>query len=69
MKVKKNIHTYCAVFLSITINLMPTTATAQITNQATYARMSEKDIQLQDKYVAVNPSWLRFFSEKKSGAY
>ncbi len=52
MKVKKNTHTYCAVFISITINLLPTVATAQITNQATYARMSEKDIQLQDKYVA-----------------
>ena len=52
MEVKKYIHAYCAFFISITLKLMPTAATAQITNQATYARMSEKDIQLQDKYVS-----------------
>ena len=52
MKVKQIIHTYCTVLVGITIFLAVPNATAQITNQATAARMSEKDIQLQDKYLA-----------------
>lgn len=52
MKIKENIHAYYSAFLGLTLNFMPFVATAQITNQATYARMSEKDIQLQDKYVS-----------------
>ena len=52
MEIKENIHAYYSAFLGLTLNFMPFVATAQITNQATYARMSEKDIQLQDKYVS-----------------
>ncbi len=43
---------YRIVLVGITLFLATATATAQITNQATAARMSEKDIQLQDKYLA-----------------
>jgi tetratricopeptide (TPR) repeat protein len=49
---KQLINNTCAVFLGCTMTFTASTAIAQITNQATYARISEKEIQLQEKYMA-----------------
>lgn len=52
MKITQITYAYCVVILIATMTLATENATAQITDQATYARMTEKDIQLQDKYLA-----------------
>ncbi len=52
MKIKRLLHTSHAGFVGIILTLTASLSTAQITNQATYARMTEKEILLQDKYMA-----------------
>ena len=52
MTMKQLINNTCAVFLGCAMTFTASTAIAQITNQATYARISEKEIQLQEKYMA-----------------
>jgi tetratricopeptide (TPR) repeat protein len=52
MKIKRFIHTTHAAFFGIAMTFSVSDAVAQITNQATYARMTEKEIQLQEKYMA-----------------
>lgn len=52
MKITQITYAYSVVILIATMTLATENATAQITDQATYARMTEKDIQLQDKYLA-----------------
>jgi tetratricopeptide (TPR) repeat protein len=52
MKIKRFIHTARAVFFGCAMTLGAATATAQVSDQGTYARMSEKDIKLQEKYMS-----------------
>jgi tetratricopeptide (TPR) repeat protein len=49
---KRLINNTCAAFLGCAMTFTASSAIAQITNQATYARISEKEIQLQEKYMA-----------------
>ena len=49
---KQLINNTCAAFLGCAMTFTASPAIAQITDQATYARISEKEIQLQEKYMA-----------------
>jgi tetratricopeptide (TPR) repeat protein len=52
MKITQLLQTSRTVFLVCAMTFMAASAIAQITNQAVAARMSEKDIQLQEKYMS-----------------
>jgi tetratricopeptide (TPR) repeat protein len=52
MKFKQLLNTSHLILLSVGMTCTAATISAQITNQATYARITEKEIQLQEKYMA-----------------
>ncbi|MDZ7881312.1 MAG: tetratricopeptide repeat protein [Saprospiraceae bacterium] len=52
MTIKQLTHTSRIAVLSIVLTMCATNLVAQITDQASYARVSEKEIQLQEKYMA-----------------
>jgi tetratricopeptide (TPR) repeat protein len=52
MTAKQLIHTSRVAFLGIALMISATNVMAQITDQASYARISEKEIQLQEKYMS-----------------
>jgi tetratricopeptide (TPR) repeat protein len=52
MTAKQLIHISRAAFLGFVLTASPTNVRAQISDQASYVRISEKEIQLQEKYMA-----------------
>ncbi len=52
MEIKELIHTTRVVLLGFATTFSASTTTAQVSNQGTYARVTEKEIKLQEKYMS-----------------